>query len=198
MSTPIEQTHLSKTPLCPVETAGAFACTHLNMRVLLFDEVSPLTTHLDSRHICVCSDAPNRHPYPRLCRGLRGVQWSGDTTTGPLWPFKQPTFGGGLPRCSRLSSWDHQRKQSCLYEADGGDWFLEKCHTDIPGVKDWIPLYLLEPLGIDASFGGAHYSFMDASQHSKHTRLFPVQERTLTHTLIRSPLIKLLEMVMDG
>lgn len=142
-------------------------CTHQNACVLLSDQVSPLTAYLDSRH--VHSDPPNVHLHPRLCRGLWREQWSGDTTTGPLRSLRRPSFRGPQ-RCSHLRSQDRGRKRRCLCEADGGHYFLVKCHTDSRCVKDWIPFYLLEPLGTDASFGGAHYSFMDISRHTTHTR----------------------------
>jgi len=54
--------HLSETP---IESRGdgrrrRMACSHLNTRVLLLDEVSPQRRDLDSGHICVCSrmDSP--------------------------------------------------------------------------------------------------------------------------------------------
>ena len=76
MSTSIEQTLLSKTPLCPVETVPLLSwCIPMHTSEYVchafFDKVFPLlTTHQDSSHIFVCSDALNRHLYSRAAMRL--------------------------------------------------------------------------------------------------------------------------------
>lgn len=110
--------------------AGVSLCVPLNMCVLLFDEVSPLTTYLDSSHICVCSDAPNKHLYPcaEAYGGFSGMRHNNRTFA----VFKKTHLHGVF---SHLHSWDHRRKQHCFCEAYGGDYLLLKCHTNILCVK---------------------------------------------------------------
>lgn len=133
-STAIEQILASRTPLCPLETGAAWLvcpCACLWICVFCFlDEVSPLTTYRDSSHICVCSDAPNRHQYPcaESYGGFSGVRHNNRTFA----VFKKTHLHGVF---SHLHSWDHRRRQHCFCEADGGDYLLVKCHTNIPCVK---------------------------------------------------------------
>lgn len=85
--------------------AGASLCMPLNLRVLLFDVVAPLTIYLDSSHICVCSDASNRHLYPcaEAYGGCSGVR------RNKTFAVLQETHHQG--DFYLLHFWDHRGKQ---------------------------------------------------------------------------------------
>lgn len=141
--------------------AAASVHTHLNVRVLLFDEVSPLTTYLDSRHVCsamhrICTYTPGCAEAYAECSGAETQQ---QDLCSPL--SNRPS--GGPPWCSHLRYRDHRS----LSEADGGDCFLVKCHTNSPCVKDWIPLYLLEPLGTELIT--LSWTFLSTQQTDTHS-----------------------------